>query len=105
MRARPLAARRNAQDVKTQQVREDDYNQPAATLKEHTMTTSGFPGQGGHPVPLVPIAVDDENKVNPRVDDTHDATADEVSEESGVVAGLDDPEVDAAIEKLRGEGA
>ena len=67
-------------------------------------TTGGFGGSGPVFVPaFVPqddTEARDEQSENPPVED---ASPDEVAEEAAVVERLDDPEVDAAIERLRAD--
>lgn len=63
-------------------------------------TTGGFGGEGPVVVPT-PRAIEetiDDRRERPEVED---ASPDEVAEEAAVVAHLEDPEVDAAIERLR----
>lgn len=74
--------------------------------KECTMTINAFGGQGGYPIPIIPIPVtvtDDE--VDARADEEQESTHAEVEEEAEVVARFDDPDVEAAIEDLKGGGA
>lgn len=63
-------------------------------------TTGGFGGEG--PV-VVPAFVPRDEAEDARSEDQpiEDASPDEVAEEAAVVAHLEDPEVDAAIERLR----
>lgn len=73
------------------------------------MTTAGFGGEGPVVVPMfVPALADDERAKRERAiaeaqaeASVEDASPDEIEEEAEVVAHLDDPEVDAAIDHLR----
>ena len=63
-------------------------------------TTGGFGGEG--PVVVPTFVPEDEAEVaQPEDQPVEDASPDEVAEEAAVVAHLDDPEVDEAIEELR----
>ena len=63
-------------------------------------TTGGFGGEGAV---VVPAFVPEDQAEDARSEDkpVEDASPDEVAEEAAVVAHLDDPEVDEAIERLR----
>jgi hypothetical protein len=63
------------------------------------MTTNSL-GTGGYPVPPVHLQTSDAEAEN-EVVEPEEATTDEVAEERDVVANLDDPEVESAIEDLR----
>ena len=63
-------------------------------------TTGGFGVEGAAAVPIyVPGLTDDEQR--PVDEQVEAATPDDVSEEAAVVAHLEDPEVEEAIEHLR----
>ena len=69
------------------------------------MTTNAFGGQGGYPVPLVPVVEGERNDVNPHVDELRDAPEEEVKEEAAVAESIESGENDAAIERLKADGA
>ena len=67
-------------------------------------TTSGFGGSGPVFVPAL-VPNDEAAAGDGRAEDqpVEDASPDEVAEEAAVVEHLNDPEVDAAIERLRAD--
>jgi len=68
------------------------------------MTTNAFGGQGGYPVPLVPVNLKEDQDVNPHADEPRDASEDEVNEEAAVAENIESAESDAAIENLKADG-
>ena len=68
------------------------------------MTTNAFGGQGGYPVPLVPVNLKEDQDVNPHADEPRDASEEEISEEAAVTESIESPENDAAIENLKADG-
>jgi len=65
------------------------------------MTTNAFGGQGGYPVPLVPVNLKEDQDVNPHADEPRDASKEEVNEEAAVAENIGSAESDAAIENLK----
>lgn len=65
------------------------------------MTTNAFGGQGGYPVPLVPVNLEEDQDVNPHADEPRDASEEEVNEEAAVTESIESPENDDAIENLK----
>lgn len=68
------------------------------------MTTNAFGGQGGYPVPLVPVNLTEDQDVNPHADQPRDASGEEVNEEAAVAENIESAESDAAIENLKPGG-
>lgn len=82
----------------------EDRTEPIRNdAEEDTMTTNAFGGQGGYPVPLVPVNLKEDQDVNPHADEPGDATEEEVNEEAAVTESIESPENDAAIENLKAE--
>lgn len=67
------------------------------------MTTNAFGGQGGYPVPLVPVNLKEDHDLNPHADEPRDASKEEVNEEAAVAESIESPENDAAIENLKAD--
>lgn len=67
------------------------------------MTTNAFGGQGGYPVPLVPVNLKEDQDVNPNADEPRDATEEEISEEAAATESIESSENDAAIENLKAD--
>ena len=65
------------------------------------MTTNAFGGQGGYPVPLVPVNLKEDQDVNPHADEPRDASEDEINDEAAVAENIESPQNDAAIAKLK----
>jgi hypothetical protein len=70
-------------------------------VEGHTLTTNAFGGQGGHPVPLVPVNLEKAQDVNPHADEPRDALEEEVNEEAAVAKNIESSESDAAIEQFK----
>jgi hypothetical protein len=87
--------------VSTPSVGEDERGPIRNDAEEDTMTTNAFGGQGGYPVPLVPVNLKEDQDVNPHADEPRDATKDEVNEEAAVAENIESSESDAAIEILK----
>lgn len=66
------------------------------------MTTNAFGGQGGYPVPLVPVNLKEDQDVNPHADEPRDASEEEVNEEAAAAERIRSTESDVAIETLKG---
>ncbi|WPF82665.1 hypothetical protein SANBI_000276 [Sanguibacter sp. 4.1] len=67
------------------------------------MTTNAFGGQGGYPVPLVPVNLKEDQDVNPHADEPRDASEEEVNEEAAVAENIESAESDAAFKNLQPE--
>lgn len=67
------------------------------------MTTNAFGGQGGYPVPIVPVVAGERDDVNNPEDEPRDASRGEVKEEAAVAENIESPENDAAIENLKAD--
>ncbi len=90
-----------SRDVSTPTVGEDEREPIRNDAEEDTMTTNAFGGQGGYPVPLVPVNLKDDQDVNPHADEPRDASEEEVNEEAAVAENIESAESDAAIENLK----
>jgi len=67
------------------------------------MTTNAFGGQGGYPVPLVPVNLKEDQDVNPHDDEPRDASEEEVNEEAAVAEKIESAESDAVIRRLKAD--
>lgn len=87
--------------MSTPTVSEDEREPIRNDAEEDTMTTNAFGGQGGYPVPLVPVNLKEDQDVNPQADEPRDASEEEVNEEAAVAENIESAESDAAIESLK----
>jgi len=82
---------------------EDGTERIRNDAEEDTMTTNAFGGQGGYPVPLVPVNLKEDQDASPHADEPRDASKEEVNEEAAVAESIESPENDAAIENLKAD--
>ena len=89
--------------MSTPSVGQDEREPIRNDAEEDTMTTNAFGGQGGYPVPLVPVNLKEDQDVNPHADEPRAASEEEVNEEAAVAENIESAESDAAIENLKAD--